>query len=74
MSPVKDEIRNLNTIPVGSLGLIPLESCKAMGEKVDQYLVRWRKERENEHADTLAFSGYENANVSACYCSPLRIG
>ncbi|MCR5597751.1 MAG: ribose-phosphate pyrophosphokinase [Lachnospiraceae bacterium] len=60
MSPVsKDEIRNLNTIPVGSLGLIPLEGCKTMGEKVDQYLVRWRKERENEHADTLAFSGYE---------------
>ena len=59
MSPVKDEIRNLNTIPVGSLGLIPLEGCKDMGEKVDQYLVRWRKERENEHADTLAFSGYE---------------
>ena len=59
MSPTKDEIRNLNTIPVGSLGIIPLEGCRHLGEKVDQYLVKWREERENEHADTLAFSGYE---------------
>ena len=52
MSPIKDEIRNLNTIPVGSLGIIPLEGCRHLGEKVDQYLVKWREERENEHADT----------------------
>jgi len=56
---VREEKRNLETIPVGSLGLIPLEGCKAMGEKVDQYLVRWRTERESEHKDSLAFSGYQ---------------
>ena len=59
MAAVKDEIRNLNTIPVGALGIIPLKGCLHLVEKVDQYLVKWRKERENEHADTLAFSGYE---------------
>ena len=59
MTAVKDEIRNLNTIPVGALGIIPLKGCLHLVEKVDQYLVKWRKERENEHADTLAFSGYE---------------
>ena len=55
----REEKRNLETIPVGSLGLIPLESCKGLGEKVDYYLVKWRTERESEHKDSLAFSGYQ---------------
>lgn len=54
----REEKRNLQTIPVGSLGLIPLEGCKGLGERVDYYLVKWRTERENEHHDSLAFSGY----------------
>jgi len=55
----REEIRNLETIPVGSLGLISLESCKLLGDKIDKYLVTWRTERENEHKDSLAFSGYQ---------------
>ena len=55
----REEKRNLETIPVGSLGLIPMESCKELGEKVDQYLVKWRAERESEHKDSLAFAGYQ---------------
>ena len=55
----REEKRNLETIPVGSLGIIALESCKSIGEKIDQYLVKWRTERENEHKDSLAFSGYQ---------------
>ena len=35
----REETRNLETIPVGSLGIIPLEGCKSLGEKVDHYLV-----------------------------------
>lgn len=31
--------RNLETIPTGALGLIPLASCTELGEKVNQYLV-----------------------------------
>ena len=31
--------RNMETIPVGSLALIPLASCRDLGEKIDQYLV-----------------------------------
>ncbi len=53
------EIRNLESIPVGSLGIIPLEGCRELGEKVNQYLVEWRTERENEHKDSLAFAGYQ---------------
>ncbi len=59
MSTSKEEVRNLETIPVGSLGIIPLEGCYHLGEKVNQYLVDWRTTRENEHADSLSFSGYK---------------
>lgn len=55
----REEKRNLETIPVGPLGLIPLPSCRELGEKVDEYLVKWRTERENEHKNTLSFSGYQ---------------
>lgn len=57
--PKREEKRNLETIPVGSLGMIPLEGCKSLGEKVDYYLVKWRTERESEHKDSLAFAGYQ---------------
>lgn len=33
------------TIPVGTLGIIALESSKDMGKKVDDYITSWRKER-----------------------------
>ena len=59
MPEKRDEIRDLNSIPVGSLGLIPLESCRELGNKVNDYLVKWRQERENQHKDTLHFDGYE---------------
>lgn len=55
----REEKRNLETIPVGSLGIIPLEGCKTLGEKVDYYLRKWRTERESEHKDSLAFAGYQ---------------
>ena len=55
----REEKRNLETIPVGSLGMIPLEGCKTLGEKVDNYLVRWRTARESEHKESLAFAGYQ---------------
>ena len=52
---------NLNeTIPVGDLGIIPLESCSELGKKVNDYIVSWRKEREGEHMSTIHFAGYQN--------------
>ena len=54
----REEKRNLETIPVGSLGIIALESCQTLSEMVDNYLVKWRTERESEHKESLAFSGY----------------
>lgn len=49
----------LETIPVGRLGIIAMESCTDLGSKVDQYLVKWRAARQNEHKSTIAFHGYE---------------
>ena len=53
------EEKIIETIPVGPLGLIPLKSCRTLGEKVDRYLVDWRRERESEHKTTIAFAGYQ---------------
>ena len=52
------EEKQIETIPVGPLGLIPLKSCEDLGKKVDAWLVEWRKERESEHKTTIAFAGY----------------
>ena len=57
--PRREELRNLETIPVGSLGLISLDGCKVLGKKVDDYLVDWRTQRESAHKESLAFSGYQ---------------
>ena len=50
---------NLINVPVGKLGIIPLQSCTSLGEKVDSYLAKWRAERHNEHKDSITFAGYE---------------
>ncbi len=51
--------RVLETIPVGSLGLIPLPGCTELGRRVDDYLVQWRRESPLEHKDSIMFQGYE---------------
>ena len=52
----------LETIPVGRLGIIAMESCTELGNKVDKYLVKWRAARQNEHKSTIAFHGYERGS------------
>lgn len=53
------EEKVIETIPVGPLGLIPLNSCAELGDRVNSYLVEWRGKRESEHKSTIAFSGYQ---------------
>ena len=53
------EEKQIETIPVGPLGLIPLKSCETLGKKVDAWLTGWRNERESEHKSTIAFAGYQ---------------
>lgn len=47
-----------NTIPVGRLGLVPVEGCMPLMEKVDKILIERRKER-MEQGEALSVSGYE---------------
>lgn len=51
--------RVLDNIPVGSLGIIALDGCQDKVAKVDEYLVKWRKEANHEHKDDVVFAGYE---------------
>lgn len=39
------------TEPIGKLGIIPVKGTEEIAEKIDYYLVRSRKARENEHFD-----------------------
>jgi ribose-phosphate pyrophosphokinase len=43
---MQDEQRIFDTIPEGALGIIPLKSCTSLGESVNEYLVKWRKDRD----------------------------
>ena len=54
--------RILDNIPVGSLGIIAVDGCEEMGNKVNDYLVKWRKEETRFQKDTLVFNGYEKPN------------
>lgn len=51
--------RNLENIPVGALGIIALDGCQEMGNKVNDYLVKWRREDGHEHKNDVVYSGYE---------------
>lgn len=55
---MQDDARNLETIPAGALGMIPLESSRKIGEEVDAYLVKWRYSREHKHEGDITFQGY----------------
>ena len=54
--------RILDNIPVGSLGIIAVDGCEEMGNKVNDYLVKWRKEETRCQKDNLVFNGYEKPN------------
>ena len=56
------EERNLENIPVGSLGIIAVDGCQELGNKVNDCLVKWRKESSHEHKNDVVFTGYEKDN------------
>ena len=45
--------------PVGRLGLIPLDSCEELGESVDRWIAKWRKERDHSALDSFMREGYQ---------------
>lgn len=50
--------RNLQSIPVGELGIIPLKSCETLGKKINAHIVQWRQEREHEHLESPLLQSY----------------
>ncbi|MBB5263384.1 ribose-phosphate pyrophosphokinase [Catenibacillus scindens] len=50
------------TVPVGELGIIPLESCSELGKRVNDYIVDWRKDRNGAHMSSIHFEGYQRDN------------
>ena len=60
MEPIKQhDKRHLDSLPAGSLGIIPVKGCGEMASEIDYYLTRWREERQSEHKDSLAYIGYK---------------
>ena len=49
----------LVTVPVGPLRIVALSSCTTLGQRVDRYISRWRKEREDLSTQSVEFTGYE---------------
>ena len=54
-----DENYVKNTPSYGSLGLIPLKSCEELGKRIDEYLVKWRANRDTETYDEVLRQGYK---------------
>lgn len=50
------------TIPVGELGIIPLDSCRELGKRVNDYIVSWRKEKNSKHLPSVLLEGYKKNN------------
>ena len=50
---------NIESIPYGPLGIIAMPGCETLADKIDSYLVKWRKEQAVEHQGSIAFYGYQ---------------
>lgn len=53
------EEKNLETIPVGPLGIVAMDNCSQLGKQVDDYIVSWRGSRVGAYTHTIAFAGYQ---------------
>ena len=62
--------RNLENIPVGALGIISLTGCEEMGKRVNDYIVKWRKEDGHVFKDDVVFTGYEKDNYLILASTP----
>ena len=50
--------RTFENIPVGPLGFIPVNGCQELGKKVDDYLVKWRKEATENNDAVIVLEDY----------------
>ncbi|MCD7873370.1 MAG: ribose-phosphate pyrophosphokinase [Clostridiales bacterium] len=61
---------SVQTIPYGPLGIIAMPGCEALADKVDKYLVEWRKTQAIEHQGTIAFYGYQRESYKISISNP----
>ena len=54
-----DYLENLTMLPFAPLGIIAMPGCEEIGKKIDYYLTKWRKERDNEFKADASFVAYE---------------
>lgn len=62
--------QNVETIPYGPLGIIAMPGCEAFADKVDKYLVQWRKTQALEHQGSIAFYGYQRETYKIDISNP----
>ncbi|SCP95431.1 ribose-phosphate pyrophosphokinase [Anaerobium acetethylicum] len=64
-----------NKIPVAPLKIAVLEGSRDLAEKVDEYIVNFRKTSDLEHKSTLAFKGYsEDSYIAKSSCPRFGTG
>jgi len=51
--------RVLDNIPVGDLGIIAIDGCTEMGQKVNDYIAKWRNEDGHAFENDILFQGYK---------------
>jgi ribose-phosphate pyrophosphokinase len=56
--------------PVAPLGIISLKSCETLGTKVDDYLVKWRKNRKSDHLDFVEKASYTSDSYMISASNP----
>ena len=61
---------NVETIPYGPLGIIAMPGCEKLADKVDDYLVKWRKGQAVEHQGSIAFYGYQRDTYKISISNP----
>lgn len=52
----------VQTIPYGPLGIIALPGTEGLATKINDYLVKWRREQAESHKENIAFYGYQRDN------------
>lgn len=54
-----DYLENLTTLPFAPLGIIAMPGCEEIGKRIDFYMTKWRKERDNDFKKDASFVAYE---------------
>ena len=56
-------------LPVAPLKIAALDSCKELGQKVNNYIVQFRKDTRKESLDSPLFCNYQSDNyLISCRC------